>query len=77
MLDPPEPLGAPPEEIERARLAFDGDAVLLDGASERFFQHGLEVFKPEKQSWPTSRWTLVPQLRSAPMTTANGIKIQN
>jgi 5'-nucleotidase len=46
VLDPPEPRDAPPEEIEQVRIAFDGDAVLFDGESERFFQeHGLEAFQ--------------------------------
>lgn len=45
VLDPPEPRDAPPEEIDQVRIAFDGDAVLFDGESERFFQeHGLDAF---------------------------------
>lgn len=45
VLDPPERRDAPAEEIEQVRIAFDGDAVLFDGESERYFkEHGLEAF---------------------------------
>lgn len=45
VLDPPERRDAPVEEIDQVRIAFDGDAVLFDGESERFFkENGLEAF---------------------------------
>lgn len=45
VLDPPERRDAQAEEINKVRIAFDGDAVLFDGESERYFQeHGLEAF---------------------------------
>ena len=45
VLDPPERRDARAEEIEQVRIAFDGDAVLFDSESERYFQeHGLEAF---------------------------------
>jgi 5'-nucleotidase len=45
VLDPPERRDAQPEEINKVRIAFDGDAVLFDGESDRYFkEHGLEAF---------------------------------
>jgi 5'-nucleotidase len=45
VLDPPERLDASAEDIDQVRIAFDGDAVLFDDESERYFQeHGLDSF---------------------------------
>ena len=44
MLDPPDP--GEEDELAEVRVAFDGDAVLFDDASERLFQaRGLDEFQ--------------------------------